>query len=113
GTVTDGMLVCRIHFAERQSLTVRQEHGVIAEASVSAWRPHETAENLTLEDVRFPVRPRKAQCAGEIGAWPRLLPCTSDVQLVGYPLHGQVEVFFRTRPTGFVNTGVPTESLHL
>ena len=111
--MADRMLSQRLHLAEGQGLAVGQEHRIIAETLAAAGRPYELAMHFAFEYMRFPVRPCKAECRGEVGAPLRRLSRILRGQLTLDAGHGRLEVLVRSGPASGIDARRTSQGLDL
>ena len=106
--MADGMLLQRLHLAEGQGVSIRQEHWIITEALVPAGWPDELAVHFAFKYMGFAARPGKSKCGGEVCR----AVATADSQFALYLCHGHAEILARPRPTRGIDTGCTVQRMH-
>src|SRR6187399_1221482 len=67
GPMRKRVLGLRRHFAERLGIPVGNEHRIVAEAPVSARRPHQRSIDATFERLLMSIGPGNRERAYEMG----------------------------------------------
>src|SRR4051794_29291625 len=66
--VADGVLRRRLHLAERDGVSVRDEHRIVTEAVIAARRPHQRAVRFATKAFLMAVGPCEREHGDEAGA---------------------------------------------
>src|SRR5436190_983858 len=106
------VLLLPCHLAKCTRVSIRQEHGIVAETLLASRGPYQRAGDAGVEFLHMPVGPCEAECRHEMRSARRRRMCSSFAHFLFDQLHGAREVPVLAGPASGKDAGGSTERVN-